>query len=153
MNAEPAQQGAYFPDIGGYDKVGAHSPAGFRRQNARNTTVFESLSFAFDRAPETAQCATGADRRREFALRDGEHLLDRQLRGDSSERELQVGECGRQVPGTKAFESLSVQELGPECPARQRRDFTPPHSGSEHGTNQTAGASSAYNSWSYASFG
>jgi len=56
------QQGADFPDIGANDEVRAHGPAGFRRQNAGNPTVFEPLAFASDRAPDTAQRATGTDR-------------------------------------------------------------------------------------------
>lgn len=153
INAHAPQKRADFPNIGADDEVRTHGAAGYRRQNARNAAVFETFAFALDGTPDAAHGATGADRGRKPAVREGNRLLRWIFSRDSGERKLQAGERGRQVLPAKALKRLAMQELGPECLARQRSDFAPLHAGGQHCADQAACAGSGYERRLDTSFG
>lgn len=153
IDAKPAQQRADFPYVRADDKIRAHGTTGFRWQDARNTAIFQALSVAFDRTPQTAQSATGADCGWKIAFRDDSRVLRRQFGCDGGEREFQVSKAGREVCRTKTLQRLSVQKLGPEGLARQGGNFTPFHPGGKHRADQTASAGSGNDSGLNPGFG
>jgi hypothetical protein len=153
IDADAAQERTDFPNIGADYKVRAHGPARFRWQNTGNAAIFQALPFASDRAPDSTKGATCADRRDKIAFGDRYRLPLGQLCREGSEGELQASESRRQVLCTEKFQHLTVQQLGPECFARQRRNLAPIHAGGKHRADQTAGAGSSYDGWPDTSFG